>query len=118
MGIHELELLLLGGLAFDQLTDDPQAVSPMRAGRLTGRLDGVVGMPLGQAQEAHHFIREWIGENFDVDTANLIRILYGGSVKPDNIKDLMSRPDIDGALVGGASLRAQSFIPIIRFGEQ
>jgi triosephosphate isomerase len=71
-----------------------------------------------QAQEAHHFIREWIGENFDVDTANLIRILYGGSVKPDNIKDLMSRPDIDGALVGGASLRAQSFIPIIRFGEQ
>ena len=71
-----------------------------------------------QAQEMHHFIREWIAKNFDAETANLIRILYGGSVKPDNIKDLVSRPDIDGALVGGASLKANSFIPIIRLGEQ
>jgi triosephosphate isomerase len=71
-----------------------------------------------QAQEAHHFIRGWIGENFDGDTANRIRVLYGGSVKPDNVKDLMSRPDIDGALVGGASLTAESFIPLIRFAEQ
>jgi triosephosphate isomerase len=70
-----------------------------------------------EAQEVHHFIREWIKENFDTVSANLIRILYGGSVKPDNIKDLMSRPDIDGALVGGASLTADSFIPIIRFNE-
>lgn len=70
-----------------------------------------------EAQEVHHFIREWIKENFDTDPANLIRILYGGSVKPDNIKDLMSRPDIDGALVGGASLKADLFIPIIRFNE-
>jgi triosephosphate isomerase len=70
-----------------------------------------------EAQEVHHFLREWIKENFDTDLANLIRILYGGSVKLDNIKDLMSRPDIDGALVGGASLKADSFIPIIRFNE-
>ena len=70
-----------------------------------------------QAQEVHHFIREWITEHFNADTANLIRILYGGSVKPDNIKILMSMPDIDGALVGGASLKADSFIPIIRFQE-
>lgn len=70
-----------------------------------------------QAQEVHHFVREWIAENFDPETANLIRILYGGSVKLDNIKDLMSRADIDGALVGGASLKASSFIPIIRLGE-
>jgi triosephosphate isomerase len=70
-----------------------------------------------QAQEVHHFIRKWIEENFDQDTAELVRILYGGSVKPDNAADLMSRPDIDGALIGGASLKADSFISIIRFRE-
>jgi triosephosphate isomerase len=68
-----------------------------------------------QAQEVHHFIREWINEEFDKDTADRTRILYGGSVKPDNAKDLMSRSDIDGALVGGASLKAESFMGIIRF---
>lgn len=71
-----------------------------------------------QAQEVHHYIRQWMEENFDTETASLIRILYGGSVKPENAKDLMSRPDIDGALVGGASLKAEQFIPIIKYGEQ
>ncbi len=70
-----------------------------------------------QAQEVHHFVREWIAETFSRETAELIRILYGGSVKPDNVKDLMSMKDIDGALVGGASLKADSFIPLIRFGN-
>jgi triosephosphate isomerase len=68
-----------------------------------------------QAQDVHGFIRKWIEENFGADTANSVRILYGGSVKPENIKDLMSEPDIDGALVGGASLKADTFIRIIRF---
>jgi triosephosphate isomerase len=71
-----------------------------------------------QAQEVHHFVRQWIGETFSKETADLIRILYGGSVKPDNVKDLMSMTDIDGALVGGASLKADSFISLIRFKEQ
>jgi triosephosphate isomerase len=70
----------------------------------------------GQAQEVHHFIRQWLTRHFDAKTAGSVRILYGGSVKPDNIKDLMSMADVDGALVGGASLKADSFIPIIRFG--
>jgi len=70
-----------------------------------------------QAQEVHHLIRQWIEDNFDKDTADLVRILYGGSVKPDNAKDLMSRQDIDGALVGGASLKADLFVPIIKFQE-
>ena len=70
-----------------------------------------------QAQEVHQFIRQWVSENFDGETANDVRILYGGSVKPDNAKDLMSRPDIDGALVGGASLKRDLFVPIIRFQE-
>jgi triosephosphate isomerase len=68
-----------------------------------------------QAQEVHAFIRDWLKKSFNVGTSNLIRILYGGSVKPDNVKELMAQPDIDGALVGGASLKAESFIPIVRF---
>jgi len=68
-----------------------------------------------QAQEVHQHIRQWLEDRFDASTASAVRILYGGSVKPDNVKDLMSRPDIDGALVGGASLKADSFVPIIRF---
>ena len=68
-----------------------------------------------QAQEVHLYIRNWLKENFDQDSSDKIRILYGGSVKPGNAADLMSRPDIDGALVGGASLKADSFLGIIRF---
>ena len=68
-----------------------------------------------QAQEVHRFIRNWIKSNFDAKTASQVRILYGGSVKPDNIRDLMSEADIDGALVGGASLKADSFVRLIRF---
>ena len=68
-----------------------------------------------QAQEVHAQIRKWLAAQFDGNTAEAVRILYGGSVKPDNIKELMSMPDVDGALVGGASLKASSFVPIIRF---
>jgi triosephosphate isomerase len=68
-----------------------------------------------QAQEVHHFIRQWLGRQFGTKTSEAVRILYGGSVKAGNIKDLMSKADVDGALVGGASLKADSFIPIIRF---
>lgn len=70
-----------------------------------------------QAQEAHKFIRDLISMLFGRDASESVRILYGGSVKPENIKGLMSQPDIDGALVGGASLNAQSFASIVRFGE-
>jgi triosephosphate isomerase len=70
-----------------------------------------------QAQEAHLFVRRWLKENVGHDTGEAIRILYGGSVRPENIKELMSQPDIDGALIGGASLRADSFLSIIRFYE-
>lgn len=68
-----------------------------------------------QAQEVHRLIREWLRKNFESETGDRVRILYGGSVKPDNIATLMSEPDIDGALVGGASLKAESFVPIIRY---
>ena len=67
-----------------------------------------------QAQEVHAFIRGWLGKRFGRDTANSIRIQYGGSVKPDNIAELMREEDIDGALIGGASLDAQSFLDIVK----
>jgi triosephosphate isomerase len=67
----------------------------------------------GEAQEMHAFLRGLIEETFDVDTALGTRIQYGGSVKAGNIAGLMRQPDIDGALVGGASLEAESFLGIL-----
>ena len=67
-----------------------------------------------QAQEVHQLIRKLLSENFNPQTAELVRIQYGGSVKPENTAILMSQPDIDGALVGGASLKAESFSEIIK----
>src|SRR5450432_3324936 len=69
-----------------------------------------------QAQEAHAFIRKTLGEISDEATAEKIRIQYGGSVKPDNARELLSQPDIDGALVGGASLDPRSFAQIAQAG--
>lgn len=67
-----------------------------------------------QAQDAHHFIRDLIQKMFDKNTAENILIQYGGSVKPDNAKSLLTQPDVDGALVGGASLDVKSFVGIIK----
>jgi len=68
-----------------------------------------------QAQEIHKFLRSLIEKNFGDSLAKSIRILYGGSVKPDSIKELMSMPDVDGALVGGASLNPETFSKIVNF---
>lgn len=68
-----------------------------------------------QAQEVHAFLRRLLAEIYEKDIADQIRILYGGSVKPDNIDALMAQDDIDGALVGGAALDAASFGRIIHF---
>jgi triosephosphate isomerase len=67
------------------------------------------------AEQAHHFLREQVGIRFGDDASQACRILYGGSVKPDNIKALMAQPDLDGALVGGASLDPVSFAAIVNF---
>jgi triosephosphate isomerase len=67
-----------------------------------------------QAQEAHAFIRQLISQQFSPEIAKDLVIQYGGSVKPDNAAALMSQPDVDGALVGGASLQAESFLSIVR----
>jgi triosephosphate isomerase len=67
------------------------------------------------AADAHHFIREQVRLAFGEDAAAAVRILYGGSVKPDNVKGLMAQPEIDGALVGGASLKPEDFSLIVNF---
>lgn len=71
-----------------------------------------------QAGEVHAFLRTLLAERYDRPLAEAVRIQYGGSVKPGNIRELMAVPDIDGALVGGASLEAASFAAIVRLGEE
>jgi triosephosphate isomerase (TIM) len=68
-----------------------------------------------QAQEMHGFIRQTVADNHGESVASQVRILYGGSVKPENIRELMNQTDIDGALVGGASLEADSFAKIVNY---
>ena len=75
---------------------------------------GKVATP-AQAEEVHIYIRKTVVNMFGQDVADGIRILYGGSVKPENISDLMAQKNIDGALVGGASLEADSFVKIIKY---
>ncbi|MBN1527195.1 MAG: triose-phosphate isomerase [Candidatus Omnitrophica bacterium] len=67
-----------------------------------------------QAEEVHAYIRRLLKKKYDDSTARLVRIQYGGSVKPDNISQLIGQEDVDGALVGGASLKADSFIDIVK----
>ena len=70
-----------------------------------------------QAEEVHRFIRGKLAKLYSREVSEEIRIQYGGSVTPENIKGLMNQPNIDGALVGGASLKAESFSKIVRFKE-
>ncbi|MDD5680264.1 MAG: triose-phosphate isomerase [Candidatus Omnitrophica bacterium] len=67
-----------------------------------------------QAEEVHAYIRKLLRDMYGEDAAEEVRIQYGGSVKPENIKDLINQKNIDGALVGGASLKVEQFVPIVR----
>ena len=81
---------------------------------LSGQLAPVVTATSDQAQNAHIFIRSLLSEMYSVDLAAEVRIQYGGSVKPDNTSELMAQPDVDGALVGSASLEVESFEQIVK----
>lgn len=70
-----------------------------------------------QAQEMHHFIRETLRKKFGNDVADAVCILYGGSVKPDNARELFGKADVDGGLIGGASLKAAEFAAIVKAAE-
>jgi len=98
----------LAGLKPKELQDSVIAYEPVWAIG-TGR-----NATAQQAQEAHAFIRHILGQMSDETTAERVRIQYGGSVKPENARELMSQQDIDGALVGGASLDPRSFAQIVK----
>ena len=114
------------GRAFEviakQLDGGLDGFTPEQAGKIVVAYEPVWAIGTGktsspeQAQEVHAFIRGRLKEKFG-DVSASIRILYGGSVKPDNVKDLMSREDIDGALVGGAALKADSFQALVDFNK-
>jgi len=71
-----------------------------------------------QIEATHKMIRAWLGEKFGVEPAEHVRIQYGGSVKPDNAREIMAVDGVDGLLVGGASIKAESFLPIMEFDRQ
>lgn len=114
-----------GGRTFDvvggQVEKAASDLSPEQAGRLVMAYEPVWAIGTGrtaspaQAQEVHAFIRKRYAELYDKEIAKRIRIVYGGSVKPENVDALMAEPDIDGMLVGGASLDAASFKRIVQF---
>ncbi|MBI5852017.1 MAG: triose-phosphate isomerase [Planctomycetes bacterium] len=97
-------------------------VKPEEIRRLTVAYEPVWAIGTGevatpeQAAEAHRFIRRWITGRLGAEAGLAVRILYGGSVNPGNVRNLLAVEDIDGVLVGGASLRPDTFIPIIEFG--
>jgi triosephosphate isomerase len=97
------------------------AVKPADVSRLAVAYEPVWAIGTGKtatpeiAAEAHAIIRDTIGLVFGDGIARKLRILYGGSVKPENVKALMAEAEIDGALVGGASLKAETFVPLINF---
>ena len=98
----------LAGLSKEQMAETIMAYEPVWAIG-TGKT-----ATTAQAQEAHAFIRGLLGKLFDDTVPRRVRIQYGGSVKPANARELMSQPDVDGALVGGASLEPRSFADIIK----
>ncbi len=98
----------LGGLSKDQMLETIIAYEPVWAIG-TGKTASSA-----QAELAHAFIRGLLAKMFDETVARRVRIQYGGSVKPSNARELMSQPDVDGALVGGASLEVRSFADIIK----
>jgi triosephosphate isomerase (TIM) len=98
----------LAGLSKEQMVETVVAYEPVWAIG-TGKTASTQ-----QAQEAHAFIRKQVLAMFDETVARRVRIQYGGSVKPANARELMSQPDVDGALVGGASLESRSFADIIK----
>jgi triosephosphate isomerase len=106
-----VETQLLGGLKEIPAKEAPKVIVAYEPVWAIGT--GRTATP-EQAQDVHAFLRGRLKGMWD-DAAESVRILYGGSVKPDNIATLMAKPDIDGALVGGASLAADSFAKIVKF---
>ena len=101
----------LAGLSDEQMKQTVIAYEPIWAIG-TGRSSSA-----SDANEVCAYIRQVVAEQFSTDVAEAVRIQYGGSVKPENIQEYMAQPDIDGALVGGASLAAESFLQLLEAGS-
>lgn len=100
--------------AFDGVDPDPEIVIAYEPVWAIGT--GQNATP-AQATEVHNYLRELVQSLYGSEVSGATRILYGGSVSPDNIAQLMAEPEIDGALVGGGSLQARSFVKIVKFKE-
>lgn len=106
-----------------QLTAGLLGIPPAQMAKLTIAYEPVWAIGTGkvatdqQAQDAHAFVRKTVAGLFGQAVADALVIQYGGSVKPDNAAGLMAKPDVDGALVGGASLKADSFLAIVKAAE-
>ena len=106
-----------------QLENDLSGFAPEEVAKMIIAYEPVWAIGTGrtatpeQAQQMHAFIRVWLSEKFGTALSDGLRILYGGSVKPENIAELMQAADIDGALVGGASLEAESFAKIVNYNQ-
>lgn len=100
----------LAGVSADQLANVVIAYEPVWA----------IGTGLTaskeQAESAHAHLRKWLADHYNAEAAEAMQILYGGSVKGDNAAELLSQPNVDGALVGGASLTVAAFLPIVQAG--
>ena len=107
-----------------QLTMGLQDLKPEQMERVVVAYEPVWAIGTGvtaspeQAEETHAFIRKWLSQRFGPSVADATRIQYGGSVKGDNAKELLAKPNIDGALVGGASLKADQFLAIVRAARE
>jgi len=119
--IEEREANITEEVLRRQCTRAFRGISAKKAAKLIVAYEPVWAIGTGKtatpeiAEDAHLIIRGEAAKAFGDDFANGLRILYGGSVKPDNAKSLMSQPDIDGALVGGASLKPDSFAQIVKY---
>ena len=104
-----------------QFSGGPCALTPEEFSRILMSYEPVWAIGTGRtatpeiAADAHRFLRRCAGEKFSIRHASALRILYGGSVKPDNIQGLMAQEELDGALVGGASLDPKSFAALVNF---
>lgn len=107
----------------DQLEAGLNGVSESALSRVTIAYEPVWAIGTGKtatpadAEAIHKLIRQSVSDRYDGDASESLVIQYGGSVKPENIRELMDQPDIDGALVGGASLKGETFIPIAQYDK-
>ncbi|MFO1077569.1 MAG: triose-phosphate isomerase [Planctomycetota bacterium] len=104
-----------------QLEGGFELAKPVDAHRITVAYEPVWAIGTGevatieQIEQAHRTIRKWLAQRLGDEAAGALRVLYGGSVKPENAKEIMAVEDVDGLLVGGASLQAETFLPIIEY---